>query len=143
MTVQGDGEIIHLRSTFRIKIADSALASLRARDIVPRSDSMERERWRKGMEPMTARWGICACLALVLALAAGCRTPQPVLKPPPEDEKLNAPPALTKYSTTGLPDQAFDKPADPGKAALDAKLPGARGGGAGMMTPGAMGQGNH
>jgi len=89
------------------------------------------------MEPMTARWGICACLALGLVLSAGCRTPQPVLKPPKEDEKLVQPPPLTKYSTTGYPDQAFDKPTDPGKVAMDEKLPGngARGGG---MTPGTM-----
>jgi hypothetical protein len=90
---------------------------------------------------MTARWGICACLALCLALSAGCRTPQPVLKPPPEQEKLNDPPALTKYSTTGYPDQAFDKLADPTKTAFDAKLP--NGAGSRGMTSGAMGQGNH
>ena len=92
---------------------------------------------------MTARWGICACLAIGLALSAGCRTPQPVLKPPPEKENLNDPPALTKYSTTGYPDQAFDKPNDPGKAALDAKLPGNAGSRGMGMSPGSMGQGNH
>jgi hypothetical protein len=86
---------------------------------------------------MTARWGICACLVLGLALAAGCRARQPVLKPPVEEEKLVEPPSMTKYSTTGYPDQAFDKPSDPSKQALDAKLPGngPRGGG---MTPGTM-----
>lgn len=93
---------------------------------------------------MTARWGICACLALVLGLSAGCRTRQPDLKPPVEEEKLVAPPDLAKYSTPTYPDQAFDKPVDPTKQ-LDAKLPGngPRGGGAGGMTSGAMGQGNH
>jgi hypothetical protein len=93
------------------------------------------------MEPMTARWGICACLALCLALSAGCRTPQPVLKPEPEKEVLTDPPALTKYSTTGYPEQAFDKLADPTKASLDSKLAG-NGPRGGMMAPG-MGQGNH
>jgi hypothetical protein len=86
---------------------------------------------------MTARWGICACLALGLAFSAGCRTPQPVLKPPVEAEKLTDPPALGKYSTTGYPDQAFDKQTDPGKQAMDAKLPGG-GSGRGGMTPGTM-----
>jgi hypothetical protein len=67
------------------------------------------------------------------------------LKPPVEDEKLVAPPDLTKYSTTGYPDQAFDKPTDPGKQALDAKLPGNGGGHGGGMTPGSMSGagGNH
>jgi hypothetical protein len=86
---------------------------------------------------MTARWGICACLVLGLVFSAGCRAPQPVLKPPIEAEKLVAPPELSKYSTTGYPDQAFDKQSDPGKAAIDAKLPGngPRGGGmSGAMT---------
>lgn len=86
---------------------------------------------------MTARWGICACLALGLALSAGCRTPQPVLKPPKEEEKLVPPPPMAKYSTTGYPDQAFDKPVDPGLQAMEAKQPGngARGG---SMSPGSM-----
>ncbi len=91
---------------------------------------------------MTARWGICACLALGLALSAGCRTPQPVLKPPPEEEKLVAPPQLSKYSTTGYPEQAFDKLADPSKATLDGKLPGGAGSRGMGMTPGSMGQGH-
>jgi hypothetical protein len=76
---------------------------------------------------MTAKWGICACVVVCLALLAGCRTPQPVLKPDKEAEKLVEPPNMTKYSTTGLPDQAFDKPEDPGKKAMDAKLPGNNG----------------
>jgi hypothetical protein len=92
---------------------------------------------------MTARWGICACLALGLVFSAGCRTPQPDLKPKVEEEKLVAPPALTKYSTTGYPDQAFDKQTDPGKQAMDAKLPGNGSRGGGMSSGGAMGAGAH
>lgn len=88
---------------------------------------------------MTARWGICVSLALVLALSAGCRTPQPVLKPPPEKETLTDPPDVAKYNTTGYPQEAFDKPSDPAKQAMESKLPGS----SGMrgMTPGSAGMG--
>jgi hypothetical protein len=90
---------------------------------------------------MMARWGICACLALLLALSAGCRTPQPVLKPAPEQEVLNSPPNQVKYATPQYPEQAFEKPVDPVRAAFDSKLPGnlgggGRGGGAGGMGGG-------
>src|SRR5262245_7493986 len=93
------------------------------------------------MDPMTARWGICGCLAICLAISAGCRTTQPDLRPKKEPEQLVAPPALTKYSTTGLPDQAFDKMTDPDAKAMEAKLPGAGGRSNGMTGAGMMGQG--
>lgn len=88
---------------------------------------------------MTARWGICACLALALALSAGCRTPQPNLKPAAEAEKLDDPPQLSKYAQTGYPNEAFDKPTDPTKQNVMQNPNG--GGSRGGMSPGSMGLG--
>src|ERR1700722_15657308 len=93
---------------------------------------------------MPARWGICAVLALFLALMVGCRTPQPDLKPAKAQEALNAPPQGT-YDTPGYPKQAYDKVPDPGRSAWDAKnnpdvmqsrgggMPGGSGGGMGGL----------
>ncbi|HZZ81886.1 MAG TPA: hypothetical protein VFE62_25520 [Gemmataceae bacterium] len=87
---------------------------------------------------MTARWGIWACLLFVLALSAGCRTPQPNLKPAPEPEVLNLPPNSAKYAVPAYPEQAFDNPRDPTHNAFDPKMGmgggpgGGRGGGGGM-----------
>ena len=74
---------------------------------------------------MSAKWGSCVVLAVLLALSAGCRTPQPKLKPEKiEDNKLVDPPREARFETTGYPKQAFDSPVDSGKAAMDSKLPG-------------------
>ena len=89
---------------------------------------------------MTARWGSCAVLAICLALLIGCRTPQPVVKPPTPPERYVAPPNEARYETTGYPKAAFDPPVDPVKRALDTKINPAsmgRGGGGGGMMPGA------
>jgi hypothetical protein len=50
-------------------------------------------------------------LAICLAIMAGCRTPQPNLKPDPTAEKLVSPP--TRLDVAGLRKEAFDKPSDP------------------------------
>ena len=89
---------------------------------------------------MTAKWGSCAVLAICLVLLIGCRTPQPVVKPPPPPERFVAPPNETRYESTGYPKAAFDPPVDPVKRAQDQKINPAnmgRGGGTGMM-PGGM-----
>ena len=70
---------------------------------------------------MTAKWGTCIILAICLAVMAGCRTQQPVLKPDKEREQLVSPPPGSRYDTPALPKQAFDKPEDPGMRAIDAK----------------------
>lgn len=70
---------------------------------------------------MTAKWESCAVLVVCLSLVFGCRTPQPNLKPPKEPEKLVAPPPDARYDTSSYPQVAFDKPVDPGRAALDSK----------------------
>jgi hypothetical protein len=89
---------------------------------------------------MMARWGICACLVLLLALSAGCRTTPPNLKPAPEQEVLNSPPNQTKYSVTGYPEQAFEKQVDPVRNAFESKMPGNMGAG-GRNGMGGMGGG--
>jgi hypothetical protein len=60
-------------------------------------------------------------LAVCLALVAGCRTPQPVLKPEKTPEQLVSPPAGDRYDTAGYPKQAFDKMEDTALRAMDAK----------------------
>ena len=70
---------------------------------------------------MTAKWGNCVNLAIWLAVMAGCKTPQPVLKPDKTPEQLVAPPAGARYDTPAYPKQAFDKAEDPGMRAMDAK----------------------
>ena len=46
------------------------------------------------------------CLFIV-AIIAGCRTPQPVLKPPPQPEILSKPPSETRFQSSQFPDMAF------------------------------------
>jgi hypothetical protein len=72
---------------------------------------------------MTAKWAICAILTAGLALASGCRTPQPILKPADTAENFRELPAGA-YVTAGLPKQAHSTMADPAKASLDAKSSG-------------------
>jgi hypothetical protein len=57
---------------------------------------------------MTIKWGSCACLAGWLALLAGCRTPQPNLKPEKTPEVLTTPTNEARYDSPGYPKQAFD-----------------------------------
>jgi hypothetical protein len=84
---------------------------------------------------MTAKWGSCLFLAVFVALTAGCRTPQPNLKPDKVPETLVAPPDDAKYDTPGMPKQAFDAPTDPTKQAMDPKTMGSGRG----ATSGGMG----
>jgi hypothetical protein len=70
---------------------------------------------------MTAKWESCIILVLVLAFMAGCRTPQPVLKPDKTPEQLVSPPVGARYDTPAYPKQAFDKVEDPAMRAIDAK----------------------
>jgi hypothetical protein len=70
---------------------------------------------------MTAKWGRCIILAICLAFMAGCKTPQPVLKPDKTPEQLVSPPPGARYDTPAYPKQAFDKVEDPGTRAMDAK----------------------
>ena len=90
---------------------------------------------------MTAKWGSCVILAFLLALSAGCRTPQPKLKPEKIEltEKLNDPPREARFETTGYPKEAFAAPDDPGKRAMDSKMPGTMSGARGPTSAGGMG----
>jgi hypothetical protein len=85
---------------------------------------------------MTAKWGSCIFLAVFLALSAGCRTPQPNLKPDKAPENLIPPPPDQKYDTPGYPKAAFDAPTDPSKQAMDPKTMGS---GRNSMSAGAPG----
>jgi hypothetical protein len=85
---------------------------------------------------MTAKWGSCLFLMVFLALSAGCRTPQPNLKPEKTPETLVAPPEDPKYDSPGYPKQAFDAPQDPTKNAMDPKTMGS---GRSSMSGGAPG----
>ena len=92
---------------------------------------------------MTAKWGNCALLVVCLAILAGCRTPQPNLKPEIPKEQLVSPPQDTRYETSTYPKQAFDTPTDPSKRMQDDMKNGVtptRGGGGGMGG-GSMGGG--
>lgn len=55
---------------------------------------------------MRLDWKFCVWL---LALAAGCRTPQPNLKPPPSPDVLSMPPSEKRYDTAMMPKEAFEK----------------------------------
>ena len=69
---------------------------------------------------MTAKWGGCAILVICLMVLAGCRTPQPNLKP--EDikkEQFVQPPMEARYESSAYPKQAFDTAADPAKRAFE------------------------
>jgi len=75
---------------------------------------------------------------LIIGLLAGCRTPQPVLKPPPQPEILTKPPAEARFQSSQFPDVAFRdmnsqfrKPLDSGGSGI---IP-ARGN---MGSPGSM-----
>jgi hypothetical protein len=70
---------------------------------------------------MTAKWGSCAILVICFGIMFGCRTPQPNLKPEKVPEQLVSPPDDSRFGSPTYPDQAFDKPADPAKALMDAK----------------------
>jgi hypothetical protein len=84
------------------------------------------------------------CLFIV-AIIAGCRTPQPVLKPPPQPEILSKPPTETRFQSSQFPDMAFRdmnsqfrKPLDSGGGGI---IParGNMGSPGGMMPAGGMG----
>jgi hypothetical protein len=70
---------------------------------------------------MTAKWGSCITLALCAAFLAGCKTPQPELKPAKTAEQFVAPPPDARYDSAAYPKQAFDKMEDPGLKLMDAK----------------------
>jgi hypothetical protein len=90
---------------------------------------------------MAANWGSCAILVICFALMFGCRTPQPNLKPEKEPERFVVPPQEARYDSSTYPQQAFDKPVDPGKALLDQKnTPGMPQRGSMMPTGGAAGR---
>jgi hypothetical protein len=97
----------------------------------------------KGKDPMAAKWGFCVFLVMLFALASGCRTPRPELKPNDyKKEDLNEVPT-GRWSTAEYPKAAFDPVVDPGKAAMDAKTAGGVPGRGGMggMGGGGMGGG--
>ena len=73
---------------------------------------------------MTAKWGMCAIVAVCLALPIGCRTAQPVLKPDKMPEKLVEPPQEARYESSGYPKQAYDKAVDPVRNPFESKTPG-------------------
>ena len=84
-------------------------------------------------------WGV-----LFVGLLAGCRTPQPVLKPSPQPEVLAKPPSEARFQSSQYPEVAFRdmnsqfrKPLDGGGGGI---MP-ARGSMAapGMMPAGGMG----
>jgi hypothetical protein len=85
---------------------------------------------------MTAKWGSCIALAICLAILAGCRTPEPKLKPEKAAEVLNDPPQEARFDSPGYPKQAYDKQIDPIKNAFDAKTTPGVAPTRGMMTPG-------
>jgi hypothetical protein len=70
---------------------------------------------------MVAKWGSCVILAICLAVLAGCRTPQPNLKPEKTPEQLVSPPTGGRYDVAGLPKEAYDKMEDPNARAMDMK----------------------
>lgn len=87
---------------------------------------------------MTAKWGTCAVLAMLLAIGlVGCRTAQPDLKPTKTAEKLVDPP--DRLNMAGIRKEALDPLEDPARKAMDMKslgiTPGSR---AGMAGPGGM-----
>lgn len=87
---------------------------------------------------MAAKWKGCIFLASLLAVMAGCRSPQPNLKPDKSPEQFVSPPQEPRYDSSGYPKQAMDPLTDPAKEALDAKnAPGAPS--RGMMSSGAGG----
>jgi hypothetical protein len=55
---------------------------------------------------MRGKWGWIGQLGLLLIFVAGCRTSQPDLKPLPQPEVLNPPPANIRYDS--YPKQAFN-----------------------------------
>jgi hypothetical protein len=71
---------------------------------------------------MTARWGSCVIVAICLALCAGCRTPQPVLKPTAVKEQYVSPPREDRYDVAGYPTRAFDKLEDPMRRGTDPRM---------------------
>lgn len=93
--------------------------------------------------------GSLVCCLIVLV--AGCTTPQPVLKPPPQPEVLTVPPKEARFNNSLYPEVAyrgmdakFAKPLDAGMGGI---LP-ARGmqSGPGMMPTsmgGSMGPGGY
>ena len=95
---------------------------------------------KEGKEPMSAKWGICVLLVALLGLAAGCRTPQPNLKPEKTAERLVGPPPNT-YMASQLPKQAFSTQSDPAAATLDAKNNANMMPTRGSMMPGSGGMG--
>ena len=83
---------------------------------------------------MFASWGKYLGLIGYLALLAGCRTPQPNLKPDRPPEQLTLPTNEARYDTSEYPKAAFDK-LDPKGSSLD------RAGGGGGPGKGGMGGG--
>ena len=59
---------------------------------------------------MTTMRGGMWMVALLLFLAVGCRTTQPVLKPDKQPEVLNVPPQEARFNTSTYPKMAFDDP---------------------------------
>jgi hypothetical protein len=94
---------------------------------------------------MTGNWGSCLVLAGCLAILAGCRTPQPNLKPAKVPEQLTEPSNDPRYQTGDYPKQAFAPLEDPmKKTSFDKGLQAGGGGmgrGGGGMGPSAGGGG--
>lgn len=68
---------------------------------------------------MTAKWGSCVILATFVAIMAGCRTPQPNLKPEKTAENFVSPPA--RLDVAGMRKEALDKMDDPTLRAMESK----------------------
>jgi hypothetical protein len=64
---------------------------------------------------MDGKRGALGAMMLALLLGTlGCRTPQPVVKPPTGPEVLNKPPVDARYNSPGMPKEAFNRD-DPSK----------------------------
>jgi hypothetical protein len=88
---------------------------------------------------MRSTWfGVCGLVGL-MALAAGCRTMPPEVKPPKQPEVLSVPPSEPRYNTSVYPKEAFNS-SDPFKRKEDNSVMPARMNGMGgpQMNPGMM-----
>jgi hypothetical protein len=83
----------------------------------------------------------CAGAAMLLALAIGCRTPPPILKPPPAPEELNKPPMEARYDNPEWPKVCTDDP-NPKKAGAGKDESAFSKNGMGGVNPGGMATGS-
>jgi hypothetical protein len=89
---------------------------------------------------MTVKRGWLIVSVYLVVLAAGCRTPQPNLKPADQPEVLSIPPADARYNTSSYPRQAFatDDPSKRFGGANSQQVIPARGGMGAPTSPAAM-----